>query len=37
MKDNINVDHYNMFINLLYKSTQYYPITIEDLLSCIYE
>ncbi len=37
MKDKMNIDHYNIFINLLYESTQFYTITIEDLLSCIYD
>ena len=35
---NININKYqynNSYINLLYKHTQNYPITIEDLLSCI--
>jgi hypothetical protein len=36
MEKKSNVNHYQMYIDLLYKSTHLYKITIEDLLSSIF-
>ena len=36
MKNTSKVNHYQMYIDLLYKSTHLYKITIEDLLSSIF-